>query len=128
MTSPVPYERPTAPAPAPTFTPTVGATASTTTAGAYTHRTWMDEMAAVLGHITDVYKATVLMEATLVEVEAGRTQLSLVQGVSEQAMELMRHGTQFVEATDARYLPVFEAIRTVGQNEVAQDKRYHDRG
>ena len=94
----------------------------------YTHRTWLDEMADGLGHVAGVYQDLTVMRATLTHVGAGRTQMALVEACEAQAMEIMRGGVQFVDTTDRRYMPVFEAIQKAGgQDEVAQDKRYHDR-
>ena len=99
-----------------------------TSGGDYTHRTWLDEMADVLGHVAFVYRDFTVMTATLAEVGAGRTQTNLVSACEAHAQDIMRAGIQFVDATDHRYLPVFEAIQQAGgTTEVAADKRYHDR-
>lgn len=117
MTTPVPAGRPTT------------APATTTSRPGYTHRTWTDEMADVLGHIAGIYRDLEVMDATLHEVKAGRTQLDLVGACKATALEVMVGGVRFVKDTDARYVPVFEAIQQAGgQHEVAQDKHYHDRG
>jgi hypothetical protein len=98
-----------------------------TTTG-YTHRTWLDEMADALGHIAGVYRDLTVMKATLTQVGAGRTQMALVEAGEATGMDIMRTGVGFVDATDRRYMPVFEAIQKAGgQAEVAQDKRYHNR-
>lgn len=103
-------------------------TPATTSGGGYTHRTWLDEMADVLGHVAGVYRDFTVMQATLTQVGAGRTQMALVEGCETRALDIMRTGVAFVDATDRRYMPVFEAIQAAGgQAEVAQDKRYHDR-
>jgi hypothetical protein len=94
----------------------------------YTHRTWLDEMAVALGHVAGIYRDFTVMAATLEQVRAGRTQTNLVDGCEVGAMVIMRAGVQFVDSTDRRYMPVFEAIQQAGGHaEVAQDKRYHDR-
>lgn len=94
----------------------------------YTHRTWLDEMADQLGDVASDYRDFAVMKATLTQVGAGRTQMALVEACEAAAMDILRGGVQFVDATDGRYLPVFEAIEKAGgQTEVAQDKRYHDR-
>lgn len=94
----------------------------------YTHRTWLDEMADALGHIAGVYQDLTVMAATLTQVGAGRTQMALVEASEATGMDIMRAGVTFVDGTDRRYMPVFEAIQQAGgQTEVAQDKRYHDR-
>lgn len=117
VNTPVPASQPNPPA------PTVR-----TSAGVYTHRTWKDEMADVLGHIAGIYRDLEQMDATLHEVQAGRTQLNLVNDVRLTALDLMVRGVRFVEETDARYMAVFEAIQSAGGlDEVAKDKRYHDR-
>ena len=101
---------------------------ATTSSSKYTHRTWLDEMADALGHIAGVYKDLTVMDATLTQVRAGRTQMALVEACEATGMDIMRTGVGFVDATDRRYMPVFEAIQKAGgQAEVAQDKRYHDR-
>lgn len=94
----------------------------------YTHRTWVDEMADALGLVAGIYRDFEVMDATLHEVQAGRTQLARVGECRVTALEVMTGGVRLVKETDARYLPVFEAIqRAGGQHEVAKDKRYHDR-
>ena len=109
----------TTPVPLPAGRPTAGAN--------YTHRTWVDEMADALGHIAGIYRDFEVMDATLHEVEAGRTQLAQVGECRLTALEVMTRGVRLVEETDARYLPVFEAIqRAGGADEVAKDKHYHD--
>lgn len=96
------------------------------TANGYTHRTWLDEMADALGHVAGVYRDFTVMTATLNQVGAGRTQMNLVEDAQVRALELMQRGVTFVDATDRRYMPVFEAIQQAGgQAEVAQDKHYH---
>jgi hypothetical protein len=113
MTTPVPAGRSNPPAPQ-------GGTG-------YTHRTWVDDMADALGHVAGIYRDLEEMDTTLHEIKAGRTQRHMVVDARAVALSLMKRGVTFVEATDARYLPVFEAIqRAGGQEEVAQDKRYHD--
>lgn len=94
----------------------------------YTHRTWLDEMADALGHIAGIYRDFDVMTACMAQVRAGRTQTALVDACEAEAMDIMRFGVQHVDATDRRYMRVFEAIQAAGgQAEVAQDKRYHDR-
>ncbi len=97
------------------------------TGNGYTHRTWLDEMADALGQVAGIYRMLGVMTATLHEVEAGKTQLALVADCEVTAMEVMTGGVRLVKDTDARYLPVFEAIRTVGADEVVKNKHYHDR-
>lgn len=98
------------------------------TGGGYTHRNWLDEMAVVLGHVAGAYRDFTVMAATLAQVRAGRTQTDLVAACEARALEIMRAGVAFVDHTDRRYMPVFEAIQQAGgQSEVAKDKRYHDR-
>lgn len=93
----------------------------------YTHRTWLDEMADALGHIAGIYRDFEVMDATLREVKAGRTQTALVGECRATGLDIMTSGVRLVGETDARYIPVYEAIkRAGGVDEVAQDKRYHD--
>jgi hypothetical protein len=85
-------------------------------------------MADVLGHVAGTYRDFTVMTATLTQVKAGRTQMELVGASTAEALEIMRAGVAFVDHTDRRYMPVFEAIQQAGgQGEVAQDKRYHTR-
>jgi hypothetical protein len=115
MSTPVPFRGSSPPAPRPD-------------SGAYTHRTWLDEMADVLGHVAGIFKDMGVMHHTLHEVEAGQTQMRLVGDAEAVALTLMTSGVGFVDATDRRYMPVFDAIQQAGgQDEVAKDKRYHDR-
>ena len=110
----------TTPVPVPAGRPGAGAD--------YTHRTWVDEMADALDHILGIYRDFEVMDATLHEVQAGKTQLALVGECRASALEVMTRGVRLVEETDARYLPVFEAIQHAGgADEVAKDKHYHDR-
>lgn len=98
-------------------------------ASGYTHRTWLDEMADALGHVAAIYRDFDVMLATLNEVRAGKTQLALVGDCQQIGHDVMTRGVSLVKETDARYLPVFEAInRAGGQQEVAKDKNYHQRG
>lgn len=123
MTMPIPFTGAQAPAQPTSPAPAVPAQSSS---GGYTHRTWLDEMAVALGHVAGVYKDFNVMTATLTQVVAGRTQMNLVLAAQVRAMEIMQRGVGFVDATDRRYMPVFEAIQQAGgQTEVAQDKRYH---
>ena len=93
----------------------------------YTHRSWLDEMAVVLGHVAGVFRDFGVMTASLGEVGAGNTQSNLVGACHVEALHIMRTGVTFVDATDRRYMHVFEAIQSAGgQAEVVQDKRYHD--
>lgn len=126
MTTPVPVGgSSTAPAAQQPVRPTPGARPGQP---GYTHRTWLDEMAEVLGHLAGVYGDLRTMEATLHQVEAGRTQLALVTDCSATGLTLMRRGVGFVSDTDSRYVPVFNAIKQAGGvDEVAKDKHYHDR-
>lgn len=122
MTTPVPSNG--APQPMRTFQPSHPSSSS----GTYTHRTWMDEMAYVLGHVVAIHRALQTMQATLDVIEGGKTQMDLVAESAFTAMNLMVSGVEFVADTDTRYMAVFEAIqRAGGQHEVAKDKRYHDR-
>ena len=99
------------------------------TATGYTHRTWVDEMADALGNIAGIYRDFEVMGLTLADVEAGRTQLADVVDCRVTALEVMTNGVRLVKETDARYVPVFEAIQSAGGvDEVAKAKRYHDRG
>ncbi|MFF5261412.1 hypothetical protein ACFY4C_20915 [Actinomadura viridis] len=112
----------------PTNLPVPSSPSSPSAGSGYTHRTWLDEMAEVLMTVATIYKGLEVMDATLHEVKAGRTQLNLVDGSRATALELMTRGVRFTEDTDARYMQVFEAIQQAGgQQEVAQEKRYHDR-
>jgi hypothetical protein len=98
------------------------------TGNGYTHRTWLDDMADALGAVAGIYRDFGVMNVTLHAVKAGRTQLNLVADCEVTALEVMTGGVRLVEATDARYMPVFEAIGLAGGvTEVAQDKHYHDR-
>lgn len=97
-----------------------------TTGTGYTHRTWVDEMADALGLVAGIYKAFGVMDATLQFVEAGKTQLALVGECRVTALDVMTAGVRLVKDTDARYLPVFEAIAQAGGvDEVAKNKHYH---
>lgn len=92
----------------------------------YTHRDWKTEMAVVLTCIAGMRQDLDEMAASLAEVEAGRTQTALVDGCRVTALEILQSGVNLVGQTDARYLPVYEAIRKAGgHTEVAKDKRYH---
>jgi hypothetical protein len=67
------------------------------------------------------------MDATLREVQAGRTQTALVGECRVTGLDIMTSGVRLVGDTDARYVPVYEAIkRAGGVDEVAKDKHYHD--
>lgn len=123
MTMPIPFTGAQAPA---RPTSPGHAVPAQSSSGGYTHRTWLDEMAVALGHVAGVYRDFTVMTATLTQVGAGRTQMALVTDAQVRAMEIMQRGVTFVDATDRRYMPVFEAIQQAGgQTEVAQDKRYH---
>ena len=113
----------TTPVPAPSRPP-----ATTAQTGDYVHAEWMADMAVVLaGHIVPVYQALRLMAQTLTAVKAGRTQLDLVNGCLASTLTIMRFAAKFVSDTDERFLTVFEAIQQAGgQDEVAQEKTYHD--
>ena len=101
---------------------------STTTAS-YTHRDWKYDTGTVLTEVAGIVRDLALMEASLAEVEAGRTHLQLVRGCAVTGAEILAGGLQFVEQTDARYLPVHEAIQAAGgQDEVAKAKTYHTAG
>ena len=96
----------------------------------YTHRTWVDEMAVALGLVAGIYRDFEVMGLPLAspEVQAGKSQLAGVVDCRTTALEVMRNGVRLVEETDARYVPVFEAIQSVGGvDEVAKGKHYHDR-
>lgn len=101
---------------------------SPTRATDYTHRTWLDDMADVLGIIAAAYRDLEVMDACADGVAAGRTQRDHIAGCHVEALDIMRSGVTFVDRTDTRYMAVYEAIEKAGgQAEVAQDKRYHDR-
>ena len=92
----------------------------------YTHRDWKTEMAVALTCIAGMRKDFDEMAASLAEVEAGETHKNLVDGCRVTALEILQRGVNLVGDTDARYLPVYEAIRKAGgHTEVANDKRYH---
>lgn len=98
----------------------------TTRTPSYTHRDWKTEMAVVLTCIAGMRKDFDEMAASLAEVEAGQTQTAHVGGCRVTALELLQRGVNLVGDTDARYVPVYEAIRKAGgHTEVANDKRYH---
>lgn len=134
MTTPVqPPNRPAADAPAPQAPqprqaqPTVAFDGRPADVD-YTHRTWLDDMADVLGLVAGICGDFEVMDATLRDVRAGRTHLQLVGDCHATGLAVMVGGVRHVKNTDDRYLPVFDAIqRAGGQAEVAQDKRYHDR-
>lgn len=97
-----------------------------TRTASYTHRDWKTEMAIVLTCIAGMRRDFDEMAASLAEVEAGQTQRNLVDGRRVRALEILKRGVGLVGDTDARYLPVYEAIRVAGgHTEVANDKRYH---
>jgi len=114
---------PAVPAPAPQTQPAQSG------APTYTHRTWKDEYADALSHVAGIFRDLEDMDADLADVQAGQTHRRLVGECRETAMQILVHGVWLVDTTDARYVPVYEAIqRAGGQDEVAKRKRYHDRG
>lgn len=107
--------------------PTAQTTAGTAGTGYY-HRTWLDEMADALGRVAAIRNAFGVMTTALLDVKAGRTQLAHVEECQATALQILIRGVNHVDATDTRYMPVVDAIRLAGgQDEVAQDKHYHDR-
>jgi hypothetical protein len=100
-----------------------------TTGTGYTHRDWRYDIGTVLTEVAGIVQDLTVMEASLGHVQAGRTHLALVRGCAVTGAEILQAGLEFVEATDARYLPVHEAIQAAGgQDEVAKAKTYHSAG
>lgn len=101
----------------------------TTTGGGYTHRDWRHDVGTVLTEIAGAVEDLAVMEASLAEVEAGRTHMQLVRGCQATGVELLQAGLQHVDDTERRYLPVHEAIAAAGgAEEVAKAKAYHTAG
>lgn len=120
----------TTPLPTPQSAPRSPATpAGPAPAARYTHLRWLLDMVQPTGHIARVQRNLEVMAADLADVKAGRTQRALVDECLADSRELLAWVLQFVASVDADAVPMFEAIqRAGGQHEVAQDKRYHDRG
>jgi hypothetical protein len=92
----------------------------------YTHRDWRTEMAVAATCVAGIRHDLDEMAASGAEVQAGRTHRGLVDANRVTALELLKGVVELVDATDGRYLPVYEAIRRAGgQHEVAQKKTYH---
>lgn len=97
-----------------------------TTGGGYTHAAWKEAMGRVLLTTAGAVQALVMMEAAQEAVGGGRTHLALIRGCLVTGSENLQHGLGLVDATDARYLPVAEAITAAGgRAEVADAKHYH---
>lgn len=92
----------------------------------YTHRDWMTEMAVAATCVAGIRQDLDEMAASLAAVKGGDTHRALVDACRVSALETLKKAVTHVQATDDRYLPVFEAIqRAGGQTEVARDKHYH---
>lgn len=92
----------------------------------YTHRDWKYETGQVLLVVAAAVKALEQMDACLAAVQAGKTHRDWVQKCIGTGTDLLQAGLQLVDSTDARYLPVHEAIQGAGgTGEVAQKKTYH---
>ena len=105
---------------------TVDTTHTSSGRGGYTHRDWKHETGQVLLVVAAGVRALEEMLAALAAVQAGKTHMELVQGCMTTGSELLASGLALVDSTDARYLPVHEAIRAAGgQEEVAHVKTYH---
>lgn len=92
----------------------------------YTHRDWKTEMAVAATCVAGIRHDLDEMAASLAEMQAGKTHSDLVDSCRVSALETLRKAVVRIEATDGRYLPVFEAIQSAGgQAEVAREKTYH---
>jgi hypothetical protein len=102
---------------------------NTTTGGGdtnYTHRDWKHATGQVLLVVAAGVKALEQMLASLADVHAGKTHMEHVQACMTTGTELLASGLELVDSTDARYLPVHEAIQAAGgKDEVAHTKTYH---
>jgi hypothetical protein len=92
----------------------------------YTHRDWKHETGEVLLVVAAVVQALHQMEASGAEVHAGNTHMAHIRRCLTQGIEVLKYGMDLVDDTDARYLPVAEAIAAAGgASEVAHAKTYH---
>lgn len=92
----------------------------------YTHRDWKTEMAVAAACVAGIRYDLDEMAASLADVRGGKTHRDLVDGCRVSTLEALKKAVRHVDATDARYFPVFEAIqRAGGHTEVAQVKTYH---
>jgi len=98
-----------------------------TTTPTYTHRTWINEVADDLTDLAAVWGALRELNLALDNAGAGKTQLALIARSAAEAEALIKRHLKFVEKVDDLYKPVYDAIKRVGLDEVALDKRYHDR-
>lgn len=116
MTMPVPAGTP-APTPSPSSPPSP-----------YIHAQWMEDFSDIINqHLVPMWTKLRVMEMCLAEQQAGRTQLRLVRGCLASAAEILMFVVTFVDRTDKRFEPVFEAIDVAGGlDEVAKVKAYHD--
>jgi len=103
--------------------------AGTQGGGGYTHAAWKQETGNVLLVTAAGVRALEEMLASQAAVGGGQTLMAQIQGCIVTGSELLRQGLDLVDATDARYLPVAEAIaRAGGRAEVADVKTYHQPG
>lgn len=116
MTMPVPAAAPAA-APSPSSPPSP-----------YIHAEWLEDYADIINNdLVLLWTKLRVMEMCLAEQQAGRTQLRLVRGCLASAAEILMFVVTFVDRTDKRFAPVFEAIDVAGGlDEVAKVKAYHD--
>jgi hypothetical protein len=99
------------------------------TQGGITHRGWRKDMESAVMIVNTILHELEVMEAALIKVEAGRTQLALVRRDIAVGTALKSALQQFIGKTNTRYIPVGETVAQVGGlPEVALEKRYHTVG
>jgi hypothetical protein len=92
----------------------------------YTHADWKHDVGTVLTTVAGIVQDLILMQACLAQVEGGATQRQLVAKLAVVGADLLQQGVAFVEATDQRLIPIYQAIMAAGGlRDVAGVKSYH---
>lgn len=93
----------------------------------YVHDIWMDDFARIINNrLVPIWQDLRVMDMCLTEQKAGQTQLRLVRECLAFAADFLVFIVNFVDRTDQRFAPLFDAIDAAGGiDEVAKAKEYH---
>lgn len=99
------------------------------TGESYTHRAWLTQAQAVLGHLQQLQAAVDTQLAALTGQEAGETHIAGTQQWLVLIGDAVAYGTRLIDEVDTAQRPVGEAVAGAGGvREVTKTKDYYAEG